>query len=413
MNRFSGYLVAVGLAALAMGIQVVMVPWLAVGELHLEPSHVGWVQSAGLLPVVLMLYGGSFADRAGAWRWLPLIYGAMALCHAGLLAFLVSGHLALLSLLSYALLLGVCQAFLQPLRDRVLPRFHQRSRPYQGAVVRISLSVYVAQALGVLLAGQSERLGLAPIFAVQVVALLACALLFVLLLRHSERDVPVPVQTPAAVSVAEGLGFVRHHPVLRHLMLLVSFNGFMNMGVFVVAIPLLSRHVYQQDALSFSLLQLLFTFGGIAASVGLIRRGHVAQPGRAILFCLLYTGLLMLALSAQPKESGLLMLVFGWGVVAGVSASLGKGLLQQQVPEAYRGRTLSIYQLALFGSAPLGALVCGYVAQAWGPLTLFTIGGVLSLALFVVYLGVRPMWRLERALTVSPAEDGETPAGSP
>ncbi|WP_439135766.1 MFS transporter [Pseudomaricurvus sp.] len=401
MGLFVKYLLAIGFAALAMGIQIVLLPWLAVGELHLSADQVGWVQSAVLLPgVVLMLFGGVFADRTGAVSLLPGLYGLLAVCHGVMLWQVGLGMLFLPMLLGYALLLGICNAFIQPLREKVLPQFADSESSLQTSVVQISLCVYVAQAIGVSLAGHMEQWGVTTVLAIQCAAVAVSAVLFFLLVRQgkpgrSQNDQnPVVDQQSSMVSIAEGVRFVVRHRVLKHLMVLVGFNGFMHIGVFVVALPLLARDIYQQDALYFAGLQLVFVGGNIVATLGLLRRGQVEQLGRPVLFCLLYAGIIMMAISAQPKAFGLLFLVFAWGVVAGVSASLGKSLLHQQVDESYRGRVLSIYQLALFGAAPLGALACGYAVHSWGALNLFRIGGGLSLVLFVLYLGVRPFWNI-------------------
>lgn len=396
MGLFIKYLLAVSSAALAMGCQIVLLPWLAVGELQLSASQMGWVQSAVLLPgVLLMLFGGAFADRSGTLRALPLLYLLLSLCHAAMLWQVGAGLLLLPTLLTYALLLGICNAFVQPLRDKALPQFAGHQTSVQTAVVQIGLCVYVAQAMGVALAGYMDSLGVTTVLAVQALALLFSAVLFLQLLRQQPASEPQTTlsdtQSPM-VAIMEGLGVVRRHRVLKHLMVLVGFNGFMHIGVFVVALPLLARDIYQQDALYFSGLQLVFVGGNIVATLILLKRGQVEHLGRSVLFSLLYAGVIMLAVSARPTATGLLLLVFGWGIVAGVSASLGKALLHQQVDDEFRGRVLSIYQLALFGGAPLGALACGYAVQVWGALSLFRVGGLLSLGLFVLYLGVRPLW---------------------
>lgn len=403
MGLFIKYLLAISSAALAMGCQIVLLPWLAVGELQLSASQVGWVQSAVLWPgVLLMLFGGAFADRSGTLRALPWLYLLLSLCHGVMLWQVGLGLLMLPTLLTYALLLGICNAFVQPLRDKALPQFAGHQRSLQTAVVQIGLCVYVAQAVGVALAGGMDSLGVTTILAVQAVAVLISAVLFWLLLRqqrhqpdtvNSSPTAPADTQSPV-VSILDGLEVVRRHRVLKHLMVLVGFNGFMHIGVFVVALPLLARDIYQQDALYFSALQLAFVVGNIAATLGLLKRGHVEHAGRSVLFSLLYAGVIMLAISAQPTAMGLVLLVFAWGVVAGVSASLGKALLHQQVQEEFRGRVLSIYQLALFGAAPLGALACGYAVHIWGALSLFQVGGLMSLGLFVPYLAVRPLWEV-------------------
>ncbi len=402
LNRFTFYLVAVALAAFATGAQLVILPWLAVNELQLPANQVGWVQSAVLFPsLLLMLVGGAVADKSRRGGLLPLLYLVMVACHGAMLWILNAGGLQLLSVLAYAASLGAVAAFIQPLRDRVLPQLIQAPSALQSSVVKVSLCIYVAQAFGVVLAGQVDGLSFQVIILIQALALSICALFLLGLLRFSstvKADENVPSATgSASVSIGDGMKFVRRHPVLKHLIALVGFNGFMHIGVFVVALPLLSRDIYQQDALHFAGLQLAFVLGSVVATLMILRRGAVDQPGRAILFSLLYTGIIMLAISAKPTLTGLFLLVFAWGVVAGVSASLGKALLQQQVDDSFRGRALSIYHLALFGGAPLGALVCGYAVQYHGALALFKVGGCITLGVFVIYLGVRALWNIAPA----------------
>lgn len=375
-----------------MGCQFVVLPWLAVGELKLEADQVGWVQSLSLLPgVLLLLLGGAVADRDSSRWFLPLFYLLLAAIHGAMAWLLAIEGLSLWWLLLYALMLGVFSAFIQPLRERLLPILLTPEQRIQRSVVIMSLCLYVAQAIGVAFAGQFDRFGAQTVLLGQVLCLLVAAILFFVLALTSQ-----PQQKPkSSQSLLEVVGYVWRERVLRDLVLLVGFNGFLHIGVFVVALPLLARDGYQQGAVYFASLQLCFVLGSIAATLGLLKRGPAQYPGRSVLFCLLYTGMLMIAIAAKPTLNGLFGLVFLWGVVAGVAASLGKGLLQQQAPEAYRGRILSIYQLSLFGAAPLGALVCGYLVNSLGAWLLFQVVGYTSAAIFVVFCFSRPMWQVE------------------
>lgn len=399
-NPLLRYHLAAALAALATGVQTVVVPWLAAGELHLSSLQMGWLQFFGLFPVViLMLYGGAFADRPRSGVWLPWLYVLLAALHGALLTTLLGDGLAMWLLFVYAMLAGSVATIIQPLRDRVLPQVQSRSTQtsLQISVIQMSLAIYVAQGLGVALAGQLELFGVHWVLSLQIASILIVAMLLATL--KLGRAVGTDDTAVAAAShasgqtVFEGLRFVWRHKVLRQLVQLVAFNGFMHLGVYVVAMPLLVRDGYGESASFFAGLQLSFVFGNVVATLGLLKRGDVDKPGRAIMFCLLYTGLIMLALSAGPNSRGLFFLIFCWGVVAGVSASLGKALLHEQVSEAYRGRALSVYLLALFGAAPLGALVCGYTMQYTGPLQLFWVGGCFTLVFFVRYLFVRDLWK--------------------
>lgn len=399
-NPLLRYHLAAALAALATGVQTVVVPWLAAGELHLSSLQMGWLQFFGLFPVVvLMLHGGAFADRPRSGIWLPWLYLLLAGLHGVLLTTLLNNALAMWVLFVYAMLAGSVATMIQPLRDRVLPQIQSQSSQtsLQISVIQMSLAIYVAQGLGVALAGQLDLLGAHWVLSLQIGSILIVSVLIATLKLGKSHQVsevePQIVSGQDTRSVLEGLQFVWRHKVLRQLVLLVAFNGFMHLGVYVVAMPLLVRDAYGESASFFAGLQLCFVVGNVVATLGLLKRGDVDKPGRAIMFCLLYTGLIMLALSAGPNSRGLFFLIFCWGVVAGVSASLGKALLHEQVSEAYRGRALSVYLLALFGAAPLGALVCGYTMQYTGPLQLFWVGGCFTLVFFVRYLFARDLWK--------------------
>ena len=64
--------------------------------------------------------------------------------------------------------------------------------------------------------------------------------------------------------------------------------------------------------------------------------------------------------------------------------------VQANVPDALRGRVMSFYVTVFAGSAPLGGLFAGAVAEAWGTPAAFLAGAALSLlTLGVVALGLR------------------------
>lgn len=379
------YMSVVSGASLAMGVQVVLLPWLAVGILGAEAHQVGWVQAAVLMPSLLfIMLGGVMADRYPSTRYLAVLYGLLGCCHIALAILVEQKQLSLNNLLVYGVAIGTVSAFIQPLRERLVSSISKQSM--QRSVTQINFFQYGFQAAGVLLAGQIDRIGLLPVIAVQLIGIgLAIFMCF------SLAKLDIPHRRLAAW--ADGIKAVWRNPVARSLSLLVAFNGFMHIGVFVVVLPLLVRDVYQLSADYYSWLQLSFVAGTLASTIGLLRRPEVDRPGRAVLFCLLYAALLLLAISAGPRLSGIFMMVAIWGVLTGVSSSLGRGLMQAQASDELRGRMLSIYQLALFGSAPLGALAAGYGVQMFGLHLVLKISGLFSLALFLISWRFPSLWK--------------------
>jgi MFS family permease len=85
--------------------------------------------------------------------------------------------------------------------------------------------------------------------------------------------------------------------------------------------------------------------------------------------------------------------------------------VQNSVPDALRGRVMSLYVTVFAGTAPIGGLFAGAMAQAFGAPTGFVVGGTLAIAI----LGV-VAWRLrnvEEPRGVPIARERPTPGEQP
>ncbi len=63
--------------------------------------------------------------------------------------------------------------------------------------------------------------------------------------------------------------------------------------------------------------------------------------------------------------------------------------VQRNVPDALRGRVMALYVTVFAGSTPIGGLIAGTVAQAWGPPAGFLFGAGVTV-LFIGLVG----WQL-------------------
>ncbi|GAA5523757.1 hypothetical protein Maes01_00306 [Microbulbifer aestuariivivens] len=391
--RLTRFLLGYGGTAMATGLQVILLPWIAVAVADLPALQLGWVQASVLLPnLVFLLFGGVLADRRDSARVAGLACLGLAACHGALLLYFSYRLPDLYVLLLYGVCLGVCTAFLQPARDSLVHRSVQRSEGSDGSAVHsgvqhtvtwMMLAQYGGQAVGMLFASRFDQWGVETLLSIQVSALLmASALLFSLRLRsHDSRH---RSRLPPGL-IREGFTQAWQRPALRELIALVAFNGFVHIGVFLVVLPLLAED-YGRGASYYATLQLAFIAGTVAASVLMLRRGQGREPGRGILMCMLYSAALLVAISLGPTPLGLLLLCGLWGVVAAASAALGRSVVQILAPEEYRSRIISIYQLALFGSAALGALTAGVVSEYAAPLMTLRWAGGASLVAFALLI---------------------------
>jgi MFS family permease len=387
--------------ALSIGVQMVLVAWLAAGVLRLSPADIAWVQTAVLTPnLLLILFAGAMADRHHPARILALTNLGLLSTHLVALTLMLNGLLDLTFLLLYALCLGCGNSFVQAAREKLVAQLD--SQRLQKNISIAGVCQYLAQAVGIAVASLMDSIGAYMIIGLQA------ALCFLALLSYTQLARQVPSapshEGPLAPAIGAALRVLWRQIALRHLILLVAFNGLMHLGMFLVLLPVLARDYMAFGSLEYAMLQLSFTLGSVLAFWVILRRSRVRYPGQAVLFCLLYTGMIALGLAAGPTYYGLFGLIFLWGTVAGASANLSRLVLQSAVADKLRGRAMSVYQLALFGMAPLGALLAGGLVQMEGVKLTFQVLAGSSFVLFFLSLLSRALWSVEPEGQLSSAE---------
>jgi len=392
-GNFRSYLQGVGSGSLAQGLQIVLFPWLLVGVLGETPERVGLAQMALMLPQLLfVLWGGVVSDKRHPGRHLLRLYLLYSLPCLMLLSALWLGHLSYGLMLLFAALFGTITAFVQPARESLLSRVIEDQ--LQQAVARATFVQFSAQSLGILLAGHLEELGLIPLLGLQL-CLLGLSGWF---LHRSLGSLPEGAISPHRDSpwreMKIGLQLVRGHARLSQLMMVVAATGFLGFGLYLVAMPLLTREVYERGPAFFAWIQFSFMFGVILSNLVIMRLvGRFAKPGRALLISLLVRGLFLLVISQQPPVWLLFVVIVCWGGASGVAMMLGRSMTHEESPQAYRARVVSVYQLALFGSAPVGAWLSGHAIAAIGVLSAIGVLGGLTVVAALVAMAFSDLWK--------------------
>lgn len=389
-SSFQYYLAGLGTSAIAMGLQVVIFPWLVVGVLNESADRVGLAQMAAMLPnLLLILLGGAVSDNRHLGTYLSRLYLLYCLPFGVMLVAALNGYLNYQLLILFGLGYGVITAFVQPARESLLTQVCGEN--LQGAVARSTIVQFTAQSIGFLLMGLFDRVGLALLLIFQM-------LMFVVSGRLLRASQP-PGQglekgrQRGGDGIWSGLKEVWRHPRLLPLMLMVGATGFIGFGAYLVAMPLMARETYQAGPAFYAGLQLSFAIGVLLSNTLYIRlAGGFRWPGRVLLISLFCRGLIMVVIGLHVPVIALFPLVVVWGMFSGISISLGRVMTHSEAPESHRSRVVSIYQLALLGTAPLGAWVSGELIHLWGVLDVFVILGV-SVVLAAVIGVFSPLWK--------------------
>ena len=192
MRPLHYYLLGTGSWFLAFGIQGVMFAWLVTMVLHETPEKVGIAQMSLLLPgTLLILIGGSYADRFGARRVALLAQSVATVAPLILLALMVAGKLTFATMVGYALLMGCAQAFVTPSRDGLLNQVAEGR--VQRTVMLTSMFQFGLQVVGFLMASLADLAGPEPILAVQALVLAVGVFGFSRIHNHRHGlDAPTP-----------------------------------------------------------------------------------------------------------------------------------------------------------------------------------------------------------------------------
>src|SRR5208337_2606774 len=156
-------------------------------------------------------------------------------------------------------------------------------------------------------------------------------------------------------------------PVFYIMMLISLFSLF---GIpYMTMLPVLAGEIFNLGARGLSFLVASAGAGSLLAAVVIAFKGKIEREDIFIPFSGLIFSVSILALSFSKNFYISLLLLFaaGWGIVSYLAAC--NSYIQNRVPDALRGRVMSLYTLVFLGFAPLGNLFIGFSAEAAGTIT--------------------------------------------
>ncbi|MDN0194505.1 MFS transporter [Streptomyces sp. S.PNR 29] len=404
----------VGQTASQLGEQaaLVVLPLFAVLALDASAGQLGALRAVGQAPILLLsLFIGAWVDR---WRTLTLMVltdagRALALGVAAVAGLL--GGLGLPMLLVVAFAVGALSVFFDVAYQACLVRLVKRDQLMRGNSA-LEGSRSAAQIGGPALGGALVSALSAPIAAASSAVLFALS--FLSLRRIGRREsVPERSQRPARVwrRIHEGLRFVARDASLRTVCLASAAFQFFFAAVMTVYLLFLPRDLH----LSGTAVGLALAATGPGALLGSLlaarlpsRFGHgavlvsAAAIGDGVfLFVPAVHG------SAVVTVPALLAVNFVFGTFSQLVNVTIMAVRQTVAPDGMQGRVAATINFVGMGLTPLGSLLGGFLADAWGTRTslLVTAAGML---LSPVLMALSPLARLGRTLPAPP----QTPVAS-
>lgn len=349
-------------------------------------------------PVILLaLLGGAVADRVPKRGLLMCTESTMLVLSLLMGVLAVTGYLEFWHIYILNLATGTLNAFSVPARQALFPSLVPADG-VQSAVTLNTVTVRSAAFIGPSIAGLALAYSgyAAPFFlnAVSFIGMIAAL-----------RAMRIPAGATVAVhpslwrGMTGGVGFVWRSQTLRGLLALEIVAGLFGHNSALITI-------IARDALGVGpqgLGALLSALGaGALLGMAVMLVFHPQQWGRVILMAgTVYTALFA-AFGLSPFLLLSMAMLFALGAADGVWGVTRNTVAQLVVPNAFRGRIMSVVTLITRGSTPLGHLLSGSIASL--------IGGPATAVLGAVVIGggvlrYRTMLRALRPSSVSSVSD--------
>ncbi len=323
----------------------------------------GVLAAADLMPVIFVgPFAGVAADRWDRLRQNRLAQIASAVLALGLAALLASGALGLGLLILFIALQGVLIAAVQPARLAMVQQMVPRE-DMSVAVALNSVAVNLARLVGPAVAGV-----LIAQDAILWVFLLNAwvTVIFVLVLgrlRLAPRE-SVPGRGSFLGQMREGFGHVLTTPALRRILGLLLVGGILTRSVLEL-VPAIAARSFADASTGLAALT-------ATAALGAVVSGLTMREGRTERLL----GFVLVWWTVGASAAAVLALAPNGAVAMAAAATTGAAITrcligtqtfaQLAVPDALRGRVLSVHGVIARGSPAVGALAVGYAADRLG-----------------------------------------------
>jgi len=364
-----------------------------VATLTASARALGYVNFAGSLPMlVLMPFGGVAADRRDRRSILIATQWAM-LVLAAIMGALVAAHrLRLWHVYALSLALGVASAFDLPAYQAFYPQLVEREELPQ-AISLNQATFHGSRIIGPALAGAIVSLwGTASAFFANGASFLA---VIVSLGKIRPRPAPAGDQPASTWSLmGEGIQYVRDRPRLQSLL---GFTGITTLFIFpnlAVLMPYYIKYVLHAGPQGLGIMMSISGIGALLGAVLMLSVPSESRTRRIAMAAVVILG--TMSVLAWARHLWIAVLAAAIQSLA-IAQSLGlvSIIVQEMVPDALRGRVMSLYSMMFTGVMPFAALGVTALADSIGMRRELQLAGALYTLSAVILL-----WRA----TAAPAE---------
>jgi len=390
-RRFGTFWFASLLANIGTWAQQVAQPWLML-SLGASSVLLGLDSFALGAPALLLTFvGGALADRADRRSVIAIFQSIQMLCPVLIVALLLAHAIHPWVVIGLSCVVGVTDALSMPSFQTIVSTIVDRDKLATGLslnATQFNLSRILGPAVAGVLMASVGAIGAFSVSAASYLPFILVALW--ILPRATSQGTEAHGQESALVALRQ----IGGDPALRGALLTVLVTSLL-CSPLVTFCPLLVTQVFHGNVSHFSLAMGAFGVGGLLAATSLL----AIDPQRdrrplASWFALAFA--VVVAATALNPWGWALPLLF---VLGGLAMTIGNvsanTYLQSVAPVHMRGRSISLYMLAMRGGMSVGSLLTGISVGALGVRGALLVNASLAIALQLI---VGRAWARQRGV---------------
>lgn len=387
-RRFRLYTAGHAVSVIGAWIQQVALAWLV---FRLSNSIFLLGLTGFLLNIFYLLLGpvaGIAADRLPRLPMLIVIDIVLASLSLWLAMMNFAGVESVNAYLAVATLIGVANAFEMPVRQTLIKDIVEDRALISSALGMSALVFNVGRMVGPAIAG--ALLVYVPegwCFAINALTYVAIIAALVAM-RLPRASAPASATNTEPEGLRASISTLMSFPAVRYLLPTVVAVGLFATP-YLPLMPSIVAHFFDGQSSTVGLLMSAAGVGALVSAAYLSLQPRYGRQLRLLTLAPLAVGLVLIAFAWSRFLPLSMLLLAGLGASALVSANATNAMLQQSVPDAWRGRVIGLYSMSFAGTAPIGGLLAGFLAERVGLEATLTLNGTL-----IVAAGIFARWRL-------------------
>lgn len=327
--------------------------------------------------------GGIAADRYSKQKLVLITQIVAALQATALALFYITGYHQVWLILSLSVLLGIANAFEVPARQSMVNDLIDNKEDLPNAIAINSSLNNLSRLLGPALSGfVLARYGAGVCFGANAISFIAviASLAMMTVPRHQASA----ARKKLSADFKEGLAYVKRHHEIGNTVLLLALTCLL-VNTYNTLIPVYAKEIFKGNAATYGYLSAFIGLGAVISTLSIASRKAGYNIKKVLRINIIIVGLALILFSYTHffPVNLLLATLAGFGTMSVIPIS--NTIIQLASSPAMRGRAISFFTMAAFGTIPIGALLVGWLSNYIGPQNCILAQGIIALVIAVCF----------------------------